>query len=408
MAQIGDHYFNYDSCKASVETNIDCEFASNSISNKFLDLYLFSNHIDEQNKQWMFAGLHSSNSFGADINEGITFVTFPDTFAGFANIGLFVKYNKYYHVDMSFTRDLFELFFDGNKRFAGTAANLYNSSLNIINYDQMQFGILTTFGDKNIKQTFGVGLSFNNGYRNTFIKIKNGNIYTDANAEYLDFSANYEVNRSNYSTTGANVFKGIGTSLNLYYSFETKRKDIFDFEITDFGFIKWNKHSQQFSKDTSLHFEGINVPDILNIEGNIFANANPDSIVNLYTFSDTSHSYIMPTPFCIKASYFYNFNEKIKIELEVKKKFFSHYDPLFIIKPQYLPNKKNIISLILSYGGYSGINGENHNINAGIEYTHDFGKGFIMLIGSNYLNGFIYPYSTTAMGMFFSLKKYFL
>jgi len=408
IAQIGDNYFYSDSCKASVETNMNCEFSSSSISNKFLDLFLFSDHIDEQNKNWMFASLHSYNSFGADINGGLTFITFPDTFVGSTDIGLFVRYNKYYHVDMSFTRDLFELFFDGNKRFAGKEANLSNSSLNMMNYEQMQFGIFTKLEENNTKLTYGVGVSVNNGYRNTLINIKKGALYTDANAEYIDFSANYEVNRSDFSKTGNNAFKGIGASLNLYYSFETERKNIFDLEITDFGFIKWNKHSQKFARDTSLHFEGINVSDILNIEGNIFNNANPDSIINSYTYSDTTHSYSTPTPSCLKISYLYNYTENFRIEFGIKKKFFSHYDPLLIIKSHYLPCKRNIFSFNLCFGGYSKLTGENHNINAGIEYAHDFGKGLVVLVGSDYLNGLIYPYSTTAKGVFFSLKKYFL
>jgi len=409
MAQICDHYFQYNDYKASAGIDASYDFNSTSISNKFFDNFIFGNHITTQDKQWMFANLKPDNTFGADVEGGISFVTFPDTLAGSANMGLFVKYNKYYHADLTFSRDLFELFFDGNKHFAGQEADLSNSSLNVINYEQFQFGILTKFGNSQIKHTFGIGVSINNGYQNTRIDIKDGKLYTDNNAEYLDFSANYDIYRSDTSSGRSNAFKGFGTSANIYYSFITEQKNIFDFELTDFGFIEWNRHSQQFSKDTAFHFEGINVDDILNINGNIFDNANPDSVLNSYTYADTTMRYTMMTPACLKVSYLKNVSDKFRMEFCFKKKFFSHYDPLFMVKTEFLPNKNNIISFNVSYGGYSSADPRiNHSGNFGIEYAHNFGKGMVLLAGTNYLNGFIYPYSTTGQGAFITLKKYFL
>ncbi len=384
------------------------EFSSNSITTKFLNTYLYSSHIDSLNKQWMFACLKPSNKLGCDLQGGISYVVYPDTFMGKTNMGLFVKYNKYYHVDMSFTRDLCKLFFDGNEQFAGKTANLSNSSLNVINYEQIQIGILEKFGDGKLKHTFGIGLSLNNGYNNSIINIKNGSLYTDPNAEYINFSANYDVFRSDTTNT-TTTFKGLGTSINIYYSFETANKNAFEFELTNLGFLSWGRHSEQLSKDTSIHFNGINVNDILNIQGNVFHNANADSIIHTYTYSKKSSPYTTLTPACLRISYLYHLSEKVRMQFLIQKYFFSNYDPLFMVKFQYLPTRKNIVSLNFNYGGYQGADVlENHNINTGIEYAHDFGKGLIILAGTNYLNGYLWPYSQTGQGIYFTLKKYFL
>ncbi len=291
-AQVDDCYFQNNNNKTIAGLNGSYEFVSNSISKKFLNNYLFGSRIDSMSKQWMFAGLRPNNRLGGDIEGGLSYLTFPDTLLGFPDMGLFFKYNKYYHIDMSFTRDLAELLFDGNKRFAGSTAYLDNSSLNIINYEQLQVGILTKFGNDKTKQTFGIGVSLNNGYNNINIDIAKGSLYTDANAEYLDFAANYKVSRSSASK----AFNGIGSSMNIYYSIEGEKKNCFKFELTDLGFIRWNSQSQQFSKDTAIHFEGINVSDILNIQGNVFGNANADSIVHTYTYATTTKAYYMMTP----------------------------------------------------------------------------------------------------------------
>ena len=407
-AQISDNYFRNENYKAVVEIDGSYEFNSNSITNKFLNNYLYGSHIDSLSKLWMFRELKQKNSFGSDYESGLSFLFCPDTLFGETDMSIFIKYNMYNHVDISFSDDLFKLFFDGNKQFAGKTADLSHSSLNVLNYDQMQFGIQTKFGEGNIKHTFGIGVSINNGYQNTRINIKKGSHYTDVNAEYIDFSADYEGYRSDTSHNGTNAFKGMGSSVNLYYSFGTERKNMFYFEITNFGFIRWNKHSQQFVKDTAIHFDYVYVDDPLDIEGNIFGNSSPDSVVHTFTYADTTLAYTMLTPACVKVSYLYNISEKARFELSIKKKFFSNYDPFFMLKAQYLPGKRNIISLNLSYGGYGGLKiREKHEINAGLEYLHDFGKGFILLAGSNYLNGFLFPYSMTAQGAFLSIKKYF-
>jgi len=408
IAQFSDHYFNYSNCKAEGGINASYEFSSNSITTKFLNTYLYRTHIDSINKQWMFACLSPNNTLGCDLQGGISYVVFPDTFMGKSNMGLFVKYNKYYHVDMSFTSDLCKLFFDGNDQFAGKTADLSQSSLNVINYEQIQFGILEKFGDGKLKHTFGIGISLNNGYNNSIINIKNGSLYTDPNAEYINFSANYDVFRSDTSNSSS-AFKGIGTSINFYYSFQTANKNTFEFEFTNLGFINWGMYAQQLSKDTSIHFDGVNVNDILNIQGNVFHNANVDSILHKYTYAKKNSRYTTMTPACFKVSYLYNFSSKARTQFLIQKYFFSNYAPLFMVKVHYLPTKRNIISLNFNYGGYQSDDiSENHNINPGLEYAHNFGKGLVMIAGTNYLNGYLWPYSQTGQGIYFTIKKYFL
>ena len=132
-------------------------------------------------------------------------------------------------------------------------------------------------------------------------------MFTDANAEYIDLYANYEVYRSNAVSQNSNFFNGTGASINLYYSYKSAHKNIFNFSITELGFIRWNNRSQHFAKDTLIHFEGVPIHDILNIENPIFENANTDSIIQEYTYADTTTSYITPTPTSIHFSYLYNF-----------------------------------------------------------------------------------------------------
>lgn len=407
-AQVDDNYFLHDNYKAVAGIDLNYELSSNSLSTKFQNTYLFGSHIDSLSKQWLYANLKPDNRLGADIGGGLSFITYPDTLFGWTNMGLFVKYNRYYHLDMTFTRDLARLFFDGNQYFAGKNAILDNSMLNLVSYDQIQIGILSKFESGKFKHTYGFGISLNNGYNNVIVDLNKGNIYTDKNAEYINFAANYDVSRSDTSRKKLNMFKGVGSSVNLYYSFETPKKNTLVFQLTDLGYIRWNNNSQQFSKDTAVHFEGLDVTDPLNINGNVFGKTTTDSLQHAFTYAGKPKAYYTATPAVLSVSYLCNFSEKFRTELSLRKKFFSNYDPLYMLKLQLLPNKKNLLSLNLSYGGYCSTDLlENHQLNAGLELMHQFGKSLVVLLGSNYLNGFIWPYSLTSQGVFFSIKKYF-
>lgn len=405
-AQVTNDYFREGDYSASAEAGLNIDVASSTISNSFINTFLWEDHIDDKSKQRMFNSLQKTNVAGFDLDDKLTFITFPDTFAGTTNMGVFVSYGTHLHLDLDMTRDMIKLFFAGNKQFKGKTADIGNSSLNLINYQQLQFGVISRFGEGKTHHSFGVGVSINNGIQNTRIRFSKGNLYTAPDAEYIDIHAAFDVNRSD--TSDNKKFKGFGSSLNLYYSFNTENKNIFNFSISDLGFIQWNKNSQQFSKDTAMHFDGVHIDDPLNIEGNIFGNANPDSIVHSYTYADTTFSYFMLTPACFKVSYLHNFNEILSFEGSVTKKMHIHYDPLFMLRANLKTCKNSMISLSIHYGGYSGSNPlKSHNVNFGIEIAHLFGKSFMFIAGTNYLNGFINPATQNAQGAYVSLKKYF-
>jgi hypothetical protein len=370
-----------------------------------MNTFLWQDNIDNTAKERMFNKLHKKNVIGFDLDEKISFLAFPDTFAGKTNKGIFISYENHNHIDIAATRDLVKLFFGGNKQFKGKTADIGNSSLNLLKYKQLQFGVISKFGNEKIQHSIGVGISFNDGIENTSVSIDHGSIFTAKDAEYIDVAAGYDIYLSD--TSGKKGSKGFGSSLNLYYSFQTQKNNHFDFSFTDLGFIQWNNNSRHLSKDTTLHFDGVTIDDPLNIEGNIFGDTNPDSILHAFTNADTSHSYFMLTPACFRISYLYNFSENFQLEGSVTKKLYVHYDPLWMLKAQYVCGK-NILSLNLNYGGYTGGNPyESHIVNTGLEYIRCFGKGFILLAGTNFLNGFINPVTQTAQGAYVSIKKYF-
>ena len=405
-AQFDNNVFPQSNYKSCVEANSNIDFVSSSISNQFMNTFLWKDHIDSTTKQWMYNALKKNNVTGFDFDNTISCITFPDTFVGVSDIGVFASFGKHYHADINMTDDALRLFFGGNKQFKGATADIAQSSLNLVSYQQLMFGILTKFGQGSTHHKFGVGISINQGIKNIFMNIERGSLYTAPEAEYIDFSAEYEYYQSDTSNNW-NI-KGMGTSLYFYYTFQTKENDRFNFQISNLGFIHWNKNSRKFANDTTIHFEGATITDPLNIEENIFENANVDSIKNSFLFYDEKESYYMMLPALVRISYLHNFSDKFSMELSATKKFYCHYQPFLLSKAQYYYNKNNMLSLNLSYGGYA-LNRSyvTHNINTGIEYVHQFKNNCSVQLGSNYINGLIYANSQTVQGVYVSLKKYF-
>jgi len=398
--------FEIPSYKSYIGLNAHYEISSSSISNHFVQQYLKGGYIDSLHKQWMFAGLKKTNYLGADYNGSFIYSFNLDSTKS-PTLHFFFKYNYYNHLDISFTNDLAKLYFDGNKQFAGQTAFFNKSSLQILTYDQYQLGFTKKMNHNNNIHTYGVGLGFNNGYNNTIIQFNEASLYTETNASYVNLAANYEVRRRNKDSLDKLFFKGVGASLNIYYSYKSKNNHIFNFQISELGFIQWDYKSQHISKDTLIHFEGVSIPDIFNIENPIFENMNTDSIIQEYTVSDSTQSYIIPTPASIYISYLHSFFEKTKVEISLLKKTHVHFDPLIQLKLQYFPNPKHLVSLNFSYGGYSSLDfASRYQIKTGITYAHLFKNGLLFNIGSDFLNGFLWRYSSTSQGAYISLKKY--
>lgn len=377
-----------------ISTGFTYKIGSSSVSNHFINSFLNTAYIDNTDKQHMYASLDKNNRFGAEISEELRFQYIHDTLGKCRNFGFSAGIFNVYHVDMNLPNDLIRLMFSGNKIFEGQKADLSNTSFQFLQFQEFRLGVVKQHISKKAVHTFGLGLGFVNGTKLRTIKIDEASIYTAEGGDYIDIAANY---KANISDTSSNTFfpgTGMGASLNLSYKFEGSQGNTFFMELSDLGKIFWNKNTSSPAKDTTIHFEGVQVDDILNIEGTIFGNANTDSLSEKYIYTGVSKAISTWLPVKFEAGFLHKFNKQFTIFAAVKKYFNANYKTQLKAGCSFSPCKNSAFFANINYGNYTNANiFIGRDINLGLEIRHIFADRFKIVIGSDAVNGYLFPHS---------------
>ncbi len=386
-----------------IAVGLNYEIGSTSISNNFTNAFLFSDYIDSTKKQHLYNELANTNRLGADIVQKAEFRYVFDTLFSCKNFGISAGVYNNFHLDMNFTDDLMKLFFSGNKAFEGKTADLSNASLNMMQYQVFRLGIIKQFKTDFASHSFGFSVGFVNGTDYTNIRFKNALLYTAPDAEYIDLTANYQACLSDTSSSGKYTSKGKGASINFNYSYQCIHNNVFYVDVSDLGYIKWNNQTINTKKDTSIHFEGVVIDDILNISGNIFGNGNTDSIKQNYIYSGTTSDLIVALPVKLEIGYQRILNAKSSVFVILKKRFHSNYTLQYSAGLKYTVSKNTAFTSNLNIGGYSAIH-KGDLVNLGIEIQQQFAKRFKIILGTNSMNGFVFSNSVSTQGIYASLQ----
>ena len=102
----------------------DYSFASTAITNRLGLEYFKKGFISDEMKDDVSANLFRTNRFAAEFNSGITVAQSLDTIFGLLKGSSFIRLSTRAHIDSKFEDDLFEIFFRGNKNYAGKTAML--------------------------------------------------------------------------------------------------------------------------------------------------------------------------------------------------------------------------------------------------------------------------------------------
>ena len=387
---------------------------STALTNELYNAFIWKKHIDNDLKDRIDKNLKEKNLFGGDFNYEIFYFgknSKPqNTATGDCGIGYYVKLANKQHFDASFSRDLFNIAFRGNAGYAGNTAYLGDTQFQLLSYQQATIGIYTP--------GMNLGISLLNGLRHLKGKLDRADLYTSPTGEFLDLDLDMELAVSDTSKNSRIPSRGIGVSTELQFSkikeFEINlgsNSTVFygdvNFEISDLGFIRWNENTISYQSDTSFHFEGIVLNNLLSVTDSTI-NQLQDSLNNTYSPSSAKHPYIGVLPAFFHL-YTHLYNEAISLRMGTKMRLMANYKPFVYLSFQKnikgmqtidITTKSNLlfISSTLSYGGYG-------NLNWGTAFTSISKNNLHFSIGIQNLLGFILPKSTFGSGLYIKFAK---
>ncbi len=371
--------------------------SSNALNNDFVNACINKSFINPAAKNDAFVKLSDLNRFGGDFDGSIFFGHFGDSLFGKPNSGYFFAFKDRNHLDVSFSRDLFGLAFYGNKKYAGQKADIGNASVNILQYQQIQFGWMRKIN----KVTLGIGISAIKGQNNISISIPQASLYTEESGEYIDLALQGSIHQTDSLHKNLAAMNGWGTSSDIFFSYTPDSGKTLKIEISDLGYIWWNKHSSFASIDTSYHFEGMEVTDIFNPADSGNTSQSMDSIVRKYLPVEKSGGYQTMLPALFHISFEKNIiEETLNLSAGFRYRLSASYTPFIYVTAKYLFSPKFSLSLTGASGGYG-------NFTAGLSLSAILGKNFCLSAGSNFLTGILAPRSFGGEGAFLSMKKSF-
>ena len=386
--------------KKNISLSAEYYSGSTAITSKFFNYYYLGKFIETPLKNDVSHRLHESNNlFGAGFNSSLTYIykikdstrTRAISFAGISSRNF---------AESDFSRDLFELYFHGNKSFAGKTANFDDFHFRLFQYQKLTWGRLMVNTGDTARVSFGYSGSLLIGQRFNDINVS-GSIYTAPHGEYLDLKANGNLHATDSAQTSFGSFNGYGASIDFYFHYPVSPATSLNFLVTDFGFINWNNKTSVITVDTLYHFEGVEVRDLFDFSDSVLSSTSlsDSSQANAFLTHHVKQNYstILPVKASLELSYAYN--QKISFSLLDEIMTGNFFRNFIALRVGWKPSAYAILSGQVSYGGYG-------NFDAGIITSFLIKKKFTVTAGSYSVTGLLFPGYFTSQGAFVSLKKY--
>lgn len=397
----------------------DLQINANTLDNTFISDFYYGRFLSASVKTDQLHKLRNEkNSFGYLFRNELCLYIPADK----ESWGFYTAFAMHNIMQLQFGKNLFRLAFFGNGDLAGQSVSLDKTELNMLNFQQFKIGIVKKWnkgffgtaisipkfetsglGQRPEKSSFlTLGLAINKGQSLLSLNVPEAAFFTHSNAEYLELGMLINMQRSDTLSSGFGAMNGAGISADLAYTY-LDEKNIFSCSITDFGFISWNRYSQQYSMDTLIHFEGIDIPNLFDYDQEINGES-ADSILNRFAYarSESNFTTMIPMYFDIYYSRLLCKNY-LSLTAKVSHVFFLNYRPLISFTPTVnipIGSCSLHIAPSLIHGGFGGFN-------AGLSIAANIKKSFYIEIRSDYINSYINYNNSAGAGGFISLIKTF-
>ena len=381
FAQNHSPLFQHPGSADLISLHVDFAYNSNALTAEFTKAFYQGAFLDDALKQAISGRLTQSNRFGTDAAYGLFYrgKLFSDSSDQFKRLDYFISTQAKHHLDIGFKDVLFNNYFFGNKYYAGDTVDLGPSKFRLLFFKQVQLGIAGRLPLAGGVFRWAAGLSFFISDNHLSINIQKARLYTDPQGLFIDLNMDFEIKRSRDILTRYFASNGLGAGLDTYFQYQSKTgNDKISFEMNDLGFLRFDNNSIIEQNDTSIHFEGFEIENILDIDS-VFSSLSADSLIEVYgtTSSNKAYSIFLPAKFHL--SYSHRFNEKWTVRAGVVQRVAAAYLPLGYVGGIYSFNPGFSLKANLIYGGYG-------ELMAGLELHKVFGKHIAISIGTDHLH----------------------
>ncbi len=390
------NFYQYTGNAVSLKAEFDA--GSNHINANMVNTLFFGGYIDKEMKDKALNKALGFNRAGAYLNYNLH--TFFSSKKNPEKISYFIAAKQQYLIHAGYTKDFFQLAFYGNKPLAGNTANLANTNINTITFNELKFGVLFKKVDSTAK--IGISASILQGNRLIYFGFgKNSSLFTSSSYDEIVFNSNFNVTISDTSQKKWYELNGIGASTDIYFETPYKSKlgkmSVLSVNINNFGFIHWLRNNVRYSSDSILKFNGYHINSIYDLKDSTLSKINADSMFKEITNARKgTFNTNIPTNLILYNKIYFG-DMKFSWGMGFRYIFNANYKPYIFTEPAYQFSQHFQGTLHLGYGGYS-------LFNVGFSLMYQT-KNWHFYIGSNNLQGWVLPKISYGQGFFFMISK---
>jgi hypothetical protein len=360
-----------------VHVNGSFEANSNSLNTEMIRFFLAGRYIDENMKDRSLKRMKNQNRLGMEMGTEIGFLHKPDSGFG-KNWSYSVNLGYRFLFGGTFSRDAYRLGLYGNAPFVDERLDLSGLNARFLGYQYLQMGFVKEFSGKTWHKGLGFGIGVANANQFFSLSLPRGSIFTREDGQYLDVDADFSFAQNDASKNRFFYPNGFGLFGNLNFVMTDRKRHLIYVKADQFGMMRFNRFSSTRSLDTAFTFSGVNVDNLLNVNGDLI-NETVDSLTEGLSGRTAGGAVWLPMPGRVEIGYSYTVLPR-RLFMNVSGDFllFPGYLPRGTLRITGIPDPFVSVSGTLAYGGWGGLN-------VGLDLGFHFGQGWHFTLGTQTL-----------------------
>jgi len=348
------------------------DYGGTSIKNEISQKLLYGGFIDSEMKDRSLSSHKLQNRIGVDATAEIEFRDYKTKIFKQDKYGYFVRGGYYNYVSAAYSKDIFNLVFNGNTSYLGDTAKFSGTQANAFSFQKIGFGFI----DKKSKSNIGINYYNISSITDTYIR--SGNLIMDSTASnvQLDMGGRFRYANGKKFNKGWGI--GFDADFRIPVRWTNESQAFFQVQLKNIGFMSV-KNVTQYTANSTYDFSGFKFSQFIG-DSSLSTSNSKDLLDSLGVEKRTKNlTSLLPGFIQIGKIVDYSSNKVVQSYFGVRLHTSLNYTPLIYAGGEVKIYKWMRVGVQGSVGGFS-------NFRLGFYSQYDFGK-YHVGIGSEDLIG---------------------
>ncbi len=329
-------------------------YDSNTLRNDLVKGLWRGDVLSEELRRTTQDELKGNNRAGFAVDFRATYA-WGDSLFGDASVRPMISVAHHDVMGMRFSDDLYDLTFFGNGAYENGTASLGGTAFTSMTYQTFGFGFKHTESESYLR------LELVNGQRMNSADLRQADLFTATDGRFLQLDLDGSYARSDTGRSGFGTSSGLGLAISgavgkSFFFLGGGAKVIIS--VTDLGFVAWNSNSERIVNNSMIHYEGIEVENVFDLDGVVLDQAELQDTIGL-NYTRGAFAQLLPTKAEVRLRMGGGYHGtrsgyRYRWEISLDQRNLPGYAPHLSVGMSFLKRHRFSPELALSTGGFGG------------------------------------------------------